>query len=87
MPITWEKNTKITFEQMIEKTPVFIRDLARDKVSKRAERIVSEQNRTEIVEKDMVDAFFLETPGGFHGPLKVDMEAIGLDYQKYGYER
>ena len=87
MSISWEKTTKETFDKMIEKTPIWIREMAKDKVSKRAELIVQESNRKEVTEKDVVDAFFKETPGGFWGPLKVDMEAIGLDYQKYGYER
>jgi hypothetical protein len=87
MTIPWEPSTKAEFEQMIAKVPVFIREMARDKVSKRAEVLAREAGRSEIIEKDMVDAFFKETPGGFWGPLQVDMEVLGLDYTKYGYER
>ena len=25
----------------------------------------------------------METPFGFHGPMKMDMEALGIDYEKY----
>ena len=85
--ITWEWVTKEKFDKLIEKVPVFIRGMAQEKVSKRAERIVREDNRTEIVEKDMVDAFFTETPFGFHGPMKCDMEEIGINYMQYGHPK
>ena len=85
--IIWEQVTKQKFDQLIEKIPVFLRPLAQDKVSKRAEKIVKESNRSVIEEKDMIDAFFIETPFGFHGPMKVDMESLGIDYMKYGHPR
>ncbi len=84
--VIWEKTTEIKFNQLIEKVPVFLRSIARDKISKKAEAIVSADQRTEITEKDMVDAFFSETPFGFHGPMKSDMEAVGVDYIKYGHK-
>lgn len=85
--ITWDKNTEEQFRQMIAKIPIFLRGIAEQKVSHKAENLAKKDNRTEVSEKDMVDAFFLETPFGFHGPMKLDMEAIGLDYIKYGYQR
>ena len=87
MNINWEKNAQEKFNQLIEKVPAFLRDLARDKVSKRAESLVVKENRSEVTEKDMVNAFFKETPFGFHGPMKTDMQAIGIDYTKYGYDK
>ena len=83
MTIPWEKTTEKKFKQMIAKIPVFLRGIAQDKVSKRAESLVQKDNRIEVTEKDMVDAFFLETPFGFHGPMKTDMESLGIDYTKY----
>ncbi len=85
--IGWEKNAEEKFKAMIEKVPVFMRPLAHEKVLKKAEALAREGSRSEITEKDMVDAFFTETPGGFHGPMKADMEALEIDYTKYGYER
>lgn len=87
MTAIWQKDTEIKFNQMIEKIPVFLRGIAQDKVSKRAEVFAKENNRQEITEKDMVDAFFKETPFGFHGPMKTDMESLGIDYIHYGYEK
>lgn len=85
--MSWEKDTEGKFKELIEKVPVFLRAIAQEKVSKRAESIAQKENRSEVIEKDLVDAFFTETPFGFHGPMKSDMESVGIDYTKYGYER
>ena len=85
--IPWEKNTEEKFKQMMKKIPVVLRGIAQEKVSKKAESLASQENRSQVTEKDMVEAFFKETPGGFHGPMKVDMESVGIDYTKYGYEK
>ena len=85
--ITWDKPTQEKFQQMIGKIPIFLRGIAQDKVSRKAESIVKKDNRREVSEKDMVDAFFLETPFGFHGPMKCDMEELGIDYTKFGYKK
>ena len=87
MNFNWEKNTQEKFNQLIEKVPVFLRNIAKDKVSNGAENFARKANRTEVTEKDMVDAFFKETPFGFHGPMKTDMLAVGIDYTKYGYDK
>lgn len=87
MSIIWEKTTKEKFNQLLEKIPVFLRGVAQGKVSKKAEGIVAQEGRAQVTEKDLVDAFFTETPFGFHGPMKTDMEALGIDYTKYGHAR
>ena len=87
MKLSWEKNTQEKFQEMIGKIPVFLRGIAEKKVSQKAESIVIQENRTEVCEKDMVDAFFSQTPFGFHGPMKTDMQELGIDYTKYGYEK
>ena len=87
MGATWDKPVEEKFHQLIEKIPPFLRDMAKDKVSKRAEVFAQAANRSQIIEKDLVDAFFKETPFGFHGPMKMDMESVGIDYQQYGYDR
>ena len=83
----WDKRTKEQLDQMLEKVPVFLRSIAQEKVSQRAEKYAGENNHREVCEKDLIDAFFKETPFGFHGPMKTDMESIGLDYAKYGYQK
>ena len=87
MDIRWDSQTAEKFQQLLDKVPVFLRDTAKERVTKRAEQIVRESNRSEISEKDLVDAFFKETPFGFHGPMKTDMVAVGIDYTKYGHPK
>lgn len=86
MNIAWEKATEEKFNQILEGIPDMIRGIAETRVFKKAQSIVSEANRTLITEKDMVDAFFAETPFGFHGPMKADMEKLGIDYKQYGHQ-
>jgi len=85
--ISWEKSTEEKFRQLLEKVPVFLRDMARKKVSQKAESLAGKEGRSQVTEKDLVDAFFAETPFGFHGPMKTDMEALGIDYAKYGHAK
>lgn len=87
MSMVWEKNAQDAFEQMVAKIPVFMRPIAKEAVSKKAEALAAGQNRSAVTEQDMVDAFFAATPFGFHGPMKVDMESLGIDYTKYGHQR
>jgi hypothetical protein len=83
----WEKDTLEKFDRLIGKIPIFLREIARDKVSKKAQDLVVKDGRAQITEKDMVDAFFAETPFGFHGPMKSDMEELGIDYTRYGHAK
>jgi hypothetical protein len=75
------------FEQIIVKIPVFLRGVARQKVTQRLKAALGREGRSQAGEKDLVDAFFAETPFGFHGPLKTDMQSIGIDYTQYGYDK
>jgi hypothetical protein len=81
----WETAVREQFERMIAKVPVFLRSLAARKVSEKAELLAGKENRASVSEKNLVDAFFAETPFGFHGPMKTDMAALGIPYTRYGY--
>lgn len=85
--MNWEKTTEEKFRQLLEKVPVFLREVARKKVSRKAESLAGGEGRSQVTEKDLVDAFFAETPFGFHGPMKTDMDALGIDYVQYGHAR
>jgi hypothetical protein len=86
MSIPWEQETAKKFNDLLERIPIFLRPVAQGKVSKKAASLALTAQRTEIIEKDLVEAFFIETPFGFHGPMKSDMEALGIDYKKYGQQ-
>ena len=84
--ISWAE-VQSKYDQLLGKIPVFMRPIALQKVTKKAETLVLADNRQSVTEKDLVDAFFAETPFGFHGPLKNDMHEFGTNYQQYGYEK
>ena len=83
--IRWDKPTEEKFQKILEQIPDLIRGIAETRVNKKAESIVRQDKRGVIMEKDMVDAFFAETPKGFMGPMKSGMEELGIDYKQYGY--
>jgi hypothetical protein len=83
--MNWDQTARDNFEGVLAKIPVFLRGIAQNKVAQKAEKIALEDNRQTVSSKDVVDAFFIETPFGFHGPMKMDMEALGIDYKKYGH--
>ena len=84
--ITWDKTTQEKFHTILQEIPDLIRGIAETRVSKKAESLLRQQNRFVIEEKDMVDAFFAETPSGFMGPMKNSMKTLGIDYTQYGYQ-
>ena len=81
----WDAEAKENFEAILAKIPVFLRNVASKRVSQKAEMNACHENRRSVSQKDVIDAFFQETPFGFHGPMKMDMESLGIDYKKYGY--
>lgn len=83
--IVWEKPVEEKFLAILEQIPDMIRGIAEARVCRKAEDTVREQNRFVIQEKDMVDAFFAETPGGFKPLMKNSMKELGIDYTQYGY--
>ncbi len=85
--LAWEPEALKKYHLMIEKVPIFLRGMAKDKVDKELLKITQAADFKQLTEKELIDAFFAATPFGFHGPMKCDMEEFGLDYQKYGYER
>ena len=85
MSAVWEQEAQDKFRKLLDKVPVFMRGIAEEKVSKKAESLAREDNRNRVSEKDMVEAFFAETPFGFHGLMKSDMDAVGVDYRNFGY--
>ncbi|HBR15424.1 MAG TPA: hypothetical protein DD723_07775 [Candidatus Omnitrophica bacterium] len=84
--ITWEENLEGKFLKILEGIPDLIRGIAETRVFKKAEQIITGQNRTVITEKDMVDAFFAETPPGFKTAMKNSLQELHIDYKKFGHQ-
>jgi hypothetical protein len=87
MDIGWDRQTEEKFKLLIGKMPVFLRSIAEAKVSSKAKSLAEKAGRAEISEKDMVDAFFSETPFGFQGLMKNDLIEVGIDCTEYGYSK
>jgi hypothetical protein len=83
--MNWERSAQENFRNILGKIPVFLRPTAEKKVGQKAEALAAKEGRSEVTEKDLVDAFLSETPFGFHGPLKNDFKEFGIDYVKYGH--
>ena len=83
--ISWDKPTEEKLFKILESIPDMIRGIAEARVCRKAEDLVRAENRTVILEKDMIDAFFAETPAGFKPLMKNSMKDIGLDYTRYGH--
>ena len=83
--ITWDKPTEEKFLKILEQIPDMVRGIAEVRITKKIESTLRQENRWVINEKDMVDAFFAETPGAFVPAMKSGMEEIGIDYTKYGH--
>lgn len=85
--ISWDKDTQENFQKILLQIPELIRGIAEARVSKKAESIIKEKNRNVILEKDMVDAFFAETPSGFIPAMKSSMVELSIDYEQYGHSQ
>lgn len=85
-PIQWDKAVEEKFQKILLEIPDMIRGIAETRVAKKAENIIRQENRLVITEKDMVDAFFAETPAGFMGAMKNSMKELGIDFTQYGHK-
>lgn len=84
--LDWDKQTEDQLFTILEQIPPMIRGIAETRVTKKAEALAKDESRSEISQKDMVDAFFAETPSGFVPAMKQSMEDLGIDYAQYGHK-
>jgi len=84
--ISWDKPTEEKFLTILKQIPDMVRGIAETRINKKAEAIVRENSRAVIEEKDMVAAFFAETPAAFRGAMKQSMVDLKIDFKGYGYE-
>jgi hypothetical protein len=83
--MVWESATEEKLKQIMAKMPVFLRPVAEKAVREKAEELALRGGRSEIAEKDLVDALFETTPFGFQGLMKNDLVSVGIDVTQYGY--
>jgi hypothetical protein len=83
LQIEWEKETLTKFNTMIEKIPLFHRNIAREVAKKRAQLNAQERNSPIIEESDVVRAFFSEVPMAFYSLMVRLLDEVGFDYKPY----
>lgn len=81
--VSWEPQAKAKFDRMIERIPLFHREIARTIVNKKAPLNARERNSKIIEESDIVRAFFSEVPMAFYSLMVRLLHEVGFDYKKY----
>ncbi len=81
--LIWEKEALEKFNQMIEKIPLFHRNIALQVVRKKADLNAKERGSQQVEEDDIVRAFFSEVPMAFYSLMIRLLDEVGFDYKKY----
>ena len=81
--IKWEPVAKAKYDKMIEKIPLFHRQIAKLVVEKKAALNAQARGNGHILEEDIVRAFLTEVPLAFYSLMIRLMDEVGFDYKKY----
>lgn len=85
--MNWDSETQQKFKAMIEKIPVFHRQITESVVTKKAEENAFRRNAGQVEEQDVISAFFSDVPSPFYSMMVRLLEKSGFDYRKYGYPK
>ena len=81
--LNWEKAAQDKYTLMIEKIPLFHRQIAKRVVDRKAELIALERGSEIVEESDIVQAFLSEVPMAFYSLMVRLLDEVGFDYKKY----
>ena len=81
--LEWEKEARGKFKTMIEKIPLFHRQIAQQVVHKKAELNAQERGSALVEESDIVRAFFSEVPFAFYSLMIRLLDEVGFAYKEY----
>lgn len=81
--LEWNQEALDKYTGMIEKIPLFHREIAKTVVNKQAEINAKERSSETIEESDIVRAFFSEVPMTFYSLMIRLMDEVGFDYKPY----
>ena len=81
--LEWEKEALSKFNLMIEKIPLFHRQIAQQVVHKKAELNAQERGSALVEESDIVRAFFSEVPFAFYSLMIRLLDEVGFAYKEY----
>lgn len=85
--IDWEPKAKAKYETMIQKIPLFHREIAKKVVDKKAVILAQTRGASQVGEEDIVKAFFTEVPMTFYSLMIRLFQEVGFDYRKYEQEK
>ena len=84
--IKWEPKAKAKYDEMIDKIPLFHREIARKVVEKKAAINAQTRGNGQIIEEDIVRAFLTEVPLAFYSLMMRLMDEVGFEYRKFENE-
>jgi hypothetical protein len=79
----WEKEALYKFNRMIERLPLFHRQIAKDIVIKKALLNAQDRGSKTVEEGDILRAFFSEVPMTFYSMMIRLFEEVGFHYRDY----
>ncbi len=79
----WEEGTKQKYENMIQKIPLFHREITKRIVPVKAEENAKARGSSLIQEPDVVEAFLTEVPKAFYSLMIRLMDDVGFDYRPF----
>ena len=79
----WEKAASLRYNLMIEKIPLFHRQIAKTVVDKKAAANAVQRGSDTIEESDILQAFFSEVPMTFYSLMVRLMDEVGFHYKEY----
>lgn len=79
----WEPEILNIFEKIVADVPEVFRAMVKPLLLETAEKKCSERNGDSVNESDLITALFDITPEAFQADAIKNLEAIGVEYQKY----
>jgi len=81
--VSWDKEVEAKFNLMINKLPIFHRQMAERVAKTGAEENAQKRNSSLVQEEDVVRAFLEEVPKPFYSMMIKLFDEVGFDYKKY----
>ncbi len=81
--LLWEPKAFARYSQMIEKIPLFHRQIAKTVVDKKAQTNALQRGSDTVEEGDILRAFFSEVPITFYSLMVRLMDEVGFHYKEH----
>jgi hypothetical protein len=81
--IKWDPNSLEKFTIVIQKIPMFHREIAKKVVTKKAEQNAQDRGSDTVQEADIARAFFSEVPKAFYSLMIRLLDEVKFNYREY----